>query len=263
MPFTISHAAAALPVHALSRRLPLAALMVGAMAPDFPYFLFVEPEDFDGHSLSGVLFFCVPAGLAVWLYFVTLLERPTLAFLPDAWRTRIAPTTLTAQKALMAGLAVLLGAVTHVVWDFFTHSSKPLMQALPGMHDSYLDFFGPRLPVYFVLQTVSSAFGLAVLALWALNIRKNPPVGEQECVPAFTPAVHNFERFLAVMFIAAVACAVALLEVLLYGEMSRSHMVFVMLIGGMTGCALAWSFLAVAVRFRSRALRWLAQTHAD
>jgi hypothetical protein len=263
MPFTISHAAAALPVHALSRRLPLAALMVGTMAPDFPYFLYVRPEHFDAHSLSGVLFFCVPAGLAVWLYFVTLLERPTLAFLPDAWRTRIAPTTLTTQTLLMAGLAVLLGALTHVAWDFFTHTSRPLMLALPGMHDSYLDFFGPRLPVYFVLQTVSSAFGLAVLAWWALNIRKKPVLEEQDCVPAFTPAVHAFERFLAVMFIAAVACVVALLEVLINGENSRSYVLFSMLIGGMTGCALAWSFLAVAVRFRSRALRWLAQTHAD
>ena len=158
MPFTISHAAAALPVHALYRRLPLAALMVGTMAPDLPYFLFVEPEQFDGHSLSGVFLFCVPAGLAVWLYFVTFLERPTLAFLPDAWRTRVAPTPLTASTIVMASLAVLLGAVTHVVWDFFTHSSKPLMQALPGMHDSYLDVFGPRIPVYFVLQVVSSTF---------------------------------------------------------------------------------------------------------
>lgn len=263
MPFTISHAAAALPVHALYRRLPLAALMVGTMAPDFPYFLFVEPEQFDGHSLSGVFRFCVPAGLAVWLYFVTLLERPTLAFLPDAWRTRVAPTPLTASTIVMASLAVLLGAVTHVVWDFFTHSSKPLMQALPGMHDSYLDVFGPRIPVYFVLQVVSSTFGLAVLALWALNIRKKPPLPGDECVSAFTPAVHDFERFLAVMFMAAVACAGAFLDVLLYGEMSRSHSVFVMLIGAMTGCAVSWSFLAVAVRFRSRALRWFAQSRAE
>lgn len=263
MPFTISHAAAALPAHALFRRLPLAALMVGTMAPDFPYFLLLESEPLDGHSLSGVFFFCVPAGLAVWLYFVTLLERPTLAFLPDAWRTRIAPTTLTTSTILMAALAVLLGAVTHVAWDFFTHSSKPLMTALPGMHDSYLDIFGPRIPVYFILQVVSSVIGLTVLALWALNIRKRPQVPKDESVPAFTPAVHDFERFLAVMFVAAVAVAVGLLEVVLNGEMSRTHTMFVMLIGGMAGCAIAWSFLAVAVRFRSRALKWLARADAD
>lgn len=260
MPFTIAHAAAALPVHAVWRRLPLAALMAGTMAPDYAYFVPVDPELIDSHSLPGLFLFCVPAGILVWLYFVTVLERPTLAFLPEAWRTRIAPTVLTTRRILAAALAVLVGAVTHVVWDFFTHSSKPLMQALPGMHDSYLDVFGPRIPVYFVLQVMSSAFGLGVLALWALSIRRKPEVPAQQCVPAFTPAVSGFERFLAVAFIAAAACAVGFLEALLRGEVSRSNLVFVTLIGGMTGTAIAWSILAVAVRFRARALRCLGQT---
>ncbi|HEX6636384.1 MAG TPA: DUF4184 family protein [Steroidobacteraceae bacterium] len=262
MPFTISHAAAALPVHAAWRRLPLAALMAGTMAPDYSYFVPVDPELIDSHSLPGLFFFCVPAGLLAWLYFVTLLERPTFAFLPDAWRTRLARTVLTPRALLAGALAVLVGAVTHIAWDFFTHSSKPLMQALPGMHDSYLDVFGPRIPVYFVLQVMSSAFGLGVLALWALNIRRKRAVAAEQCVPAFSPAVSGFERFLAVAFIAAAACAVGFLEALLRAEASRSHLVFVTLIGAMKGTAIAWSILAVAVRFRSRALRWLGQPDA-
>ena len=39
MPFTVSHVAAVLPVVGRSERLPAAALVIGSMAPDYPWFL--------------------------------------------------------------------------------------------------------------------------------------------------------------------------------------------------------------------------------
>ena len=39
MPFTVSHVAAVLPVVGRSGRLPAAALVIGSMAPDYPWFL--------------------------------------------------------------------------------------------------------------------------------------------------------------------------------------------------------------------------------
>jgi len=83
MPFTISHAAAVLP---LSRTgLPLAALMIGSMSPDFAYFLPNGPGVLS-HSVPGLFKFCWPTALLVWVVFVQLLETPTLALLPDGWR---------------------------------------------------------------------------------------------------------------------------------------------------------------------------------
>lgn len=257
MPFTISHAAAALPVHALSRaRLPMAALMVGSMAPDFAYFLPLELSRVETHSFAGLFQFCLPVGLAMWLYFVTVLERPTLAFLPDAWRTRLPRTVLTARAMILAALAILLGALTHLAWDAFTHSSTPVVEALPGFNDR-VEILGRLVPVYFVLQVLSSVFGLVALGAWALNIRRRPAVPSGECVAPLTPAVNDFERFLAVMFIGATACATGFFQVALQGELSHRLMLFVLLVGGMTGAALAWSILAVSVRLRSRTLRLL------
>jgi hypothetical protein len=263
MPFTISHAAAALPIHSLTRtRLPLAALMIGSMAPDFAYFLPVEYDRVETHSLASLLYFSLPIGLAVWLYFVTVLERPSIAFLPDAWRTRIARSALTPREMGMAAMAVVLGAASHLIWDAFTHSSTPVVEALPGFAER-VEIAGRLVPVYFILQVLSSAFGLAVLGLWALNIRRRPALPPELCVPALTPAVNDFERFLAVMFMGATACAVGFFRMATDGFTSSSLQLFVLLIGGMTGAALSWSILAVAIRFRSRAIRMFAQTDAE
>ena len=195
---------------------------------------------------------------------MVLLERPTIAFLPDAWRTRITPSDpLTARGMLLAAVAVVLGAFTHLIWDAFTHSSTPVVEALPGFRERLFEDVGLSIPVYYVLQILSSAFGLLVLGLWVWRIRKKPPVQRNDCVPAFAPAIHDFERFLAVMFIGATACAVGFYKVAQFEGLSRSSTLFIWLIGAMTGAALAWSFLAAAIRFRSRTLKLFAQPNAE
>jgi hypothetical protein len=237
--------------------------MIGTMAPDFAYFLPGDYGRVETHSIAGLFYFSLPVGLAVWLYFVTLLERPTIAFLPDAWRTRIARSALTAREMGMAALAILLGALTHIVWDAFTHSSTPVVEAFPGFRDNFLDIAGLRIPVYYVLQIASSVFGLSVLGMWALNIRRRPQLPREQRVPALTPVVNDFERFLAVMFVGVTACAVGFFRVALSGDEGQSVKFFLLLIGGMIGAAIAWSILAVALRFRTRMPRLLAQPDAE
>src|SRR5262245_32559772 len=185
MPFTVAHAAAVLPLGRLSKyRLPMSALMVGAMSPDFAYFLPVEISRFTTHDLPGIFQFCLPAGLAVWLVFVLLLERPTIALLPDAWRLRLAPTASVTLPLLgFASLAIVLGAATHVIWDSFTHAS-PVVYALPPLHEVRVEIgpFNPRL--FKLLQYLSSVFGMVVLAIWAWRLRRLPPIAPARVVPA-------------------------------------------------------------------------------
>ena len=123
MPFTLSHAAAVLPLHRLGRRgLPLTALMVGSMAPDFGYFFSHAADRQLTHGAVGLFIFALPAGLLVWLFYVALLEKATITLLPDRWHTRFAHTEAISPSLLLrAGVAVILGAATHLVWDGFTH----------------------------------------------------------------------------------------------------------------------------------------------
>lgn len=256
MPFTISHAAAALPVKALNKRLPLSALMVGSMAPDFAYFLPWDIGRHDTHTLAGMFTFGLPAGLIAWLYYVLILERPTLGVLPDAWRTRVPPTAaLDAGALLVASIAVLLGAATHLAWDAFTHSA-PLANVMPVLRDDLIASDGTYLPVYFVLQVVSSVLGLVALATWAWRIRNRPAVPRDQIVELM-PRVSNDERYLAVLFLGVACVAGGFLGA------AREGSLFLMLIGMMSGIAVGWSALAVAIRFRSRTLRIFTQTDSD
>ena len=93
MPFTISHAAAVLPLRGFAKfPLPLAALMIGSLSPDLAYFLPGELGRVETHSFAGLFWFCWPVSIGLWLLFVRVLEQPTIALLPENWRTRFAPS---------------------------------------------------------------------------------------------------------------------------------------------------------------------------
>ena len=61
MPFTVSHAAAVLPIDRWTRHtLPLTALMIGSMAPDFGYVFSYELSRPITHSFLGLFTFSLP-----------------------------------------------------------------------------------------------------------------------------------------------------------------------------------------------------------
>src|SRR5262245_13279710 len=123
MPFTVSHAAAVLPIHRwTNHRLPLTALMIGSMAPDFGYFFSREESRQLTHSFPGLFIVSLPLVLLVWQFYTVLLVKATITLLSDRWHTRFAHTdAITPALVVRACIAILLGAVTHLVWDAFTH----------------------------------------------------------------------------------------------------------------------------------------------
>ena len=187
MPFTVSHAAAVLPLQRLGRhKLPLAALMVGSMAPDFGYIFSYEASRALTHSFAGLFLFSLPVGLLVWLFYVAVLEKATITLLSDRWHTRFAHTdTITAALVLRAVLAIVLGAATHLLWDSFTHRGTFATDAIPGLLRPTPGF--AWLPIYHLLHGVSSVVGLVILGYWMRHLQRQParsrvrpyPVGEQ------------------------------------------------------------------------------------
>src|SRR5215212_1569962 len=133
MPFTVSHAAAVLPIYRLGQhQLPLTALMVGSMAPDFGYFFSFEASRALTHSFAGLFIFALPVGMFVWLFYVAVLEKATITLLSDRWHTRFAHTgAITPSLVASAAVAIILGAVTHLLWDAFTHRATFVTNALP------------------------------------------------------------------------------------------------------------------------------------
>ena len=249
MPFTISHAAAVLPLG--KTRLPLAALMIGSLSPDFAYFLPVELARTSTHNLNGILLFCLPVSLVLWLLFVRVLERPTLELLPAAWRERVPRSDPLSWRGLcFAGIAVIVGAITHVVWDAFTHAHTFVTNAFPAMHAEAFRIYGSPVRVFFILQVLSSIFGLLALAWWARGLRHSairvaPATGSHG-------ALSDRARIAAFAAIVAVSVVTGLASYAVNADELIEYRFFRMLIGGMTGWLLGWCFVAVVI---NRAMR--------
>jgi hypothetical protein len=251
MPFTVSHAAAALPVRLFSRRVPLAALMVGSMAPDFAFFVPFAPYRSSTHSIPGLFWFCLPAGLVVWAVFVRWMEHPTMALLPDAWREKLTPTgAFTARLLGLASIGIVLGAITHLIWDSFTHSHTWATSALPTLRERQAVLDGARL--YHLLQVASSVFGLAVLSMWLLNLRNRPlPETPFDWTRAAAVITHG-TRAVAVAGLTIASTAGAFGYYAMYSEFGSGIRIFNFMIGTMTGFAVAWLLIALWVAAKLR-----------
>ena len=130
MPFTPSHAAAVLPLRALTRRgwLCLSALVVGSIAPDLEYLLLLRGYSRWGHTFAGTFYFCLPVGLLTLLIFERFAKRRWLLLLPAAARRRWATAALEAPSLrawfISIPLSILIGSWTHLLWDGFTHAGR-------------------------------------------------------------------------------------------------------------------------------------------
>lgn len=173
MPFTVTHIMAILPLFILNRNIPIVALAVGAMVPDFTLFFPLSGYDFS-HSVLGVLFYCLPVGMILYCLFVHL-GKPFIIDASPAWlysrllrfRHGYLPYTLT--NVRLISCSIILGAFTHVSWDSFTHREGWGLELIPSLLQT-VTLLGVELPWYKVMQYASSLIGLPMLALYSFVI---------------------------------------------------------------------------------------------
>lgn len=192
MPFTVSHAAAVLPLRRI-RRLPWAALVLGSFGPDFEYFLRFTYKSRAWHYFPDILLYCLPFILACYYLFHAVIKRPVARLLPVAVQQKINfdehpyPTDVAQFAWLVA--ALLIGLATHVAWDALTHPHTWPWQHIEALRQTYDTYLG-REPGYSLAQTLSSIFGLIVmmgLAWWSLRVAK-----AHDVEPAWSGAVRGF-----------------------------------------------------------------------
>ena len=178
MPFTLAHAAAAFPLR--RTRLILSALIIGTFTPDLEFFLRFAPKGPFGHTTRGLFLFCQPAGFIVFWLFHAVVKEPLAALMPRAVRQRVPadPYPLPLWQPLQLALvlvSILVGALTHVLWDSFTHAGY-----WPAQHWQFLNqpFTLPLLGVvhlYKLLQYASTVFGCLAVGWWFLHWMRTAP----------------------------------------------------------------------------------------
>jgi hypothetical protein len=168
-------------------RTPLvpAAVAVGAMTPDLPLFTRGLPLYYGRTHDPAWLPATVLLALALLLVWRCIL-RPAARELSPQWlAVRLPPSwdagALTALRETLslrrgsAGAAVawsgvallvvslLIGVLTHIVWDLFTHEGRWGVAAIPALAEQW----GPLLG-YKWLQHGSSVLGLVIIGIWML-----------------------------------------------------------------------------------------------
>lgn len=181
MPFTISHTAVVLPFsRLLARRRLLSAVVIGAMVPDFGVFFPWRLHRFETHSTLALLTFCLPVGLATYWVFQYLIKTPVLEALPEGAYARWRPCSMPADFAsirqwMLAAGGVLAGALTHLVWDAFTHESARGIRMIPWLEEPVVEIGTHRMAGVRLLQDGSSLIGLIiVLGLVCYGLRRGP-----------------------------------------------------------------------------------------
>jgi hypothetical protein len=166
MPLTTSHAAVALPLTRLLPSLPIAALAIGSMSPDFEYLYNFVPHGRNWHSPPGLYAVVLPSAIAVWLVWRLLVRPAVMSLCPPGLSDRVEVGRLTLRELAVSLVAVVLGICSHLVWDGITHSNgwAPRMFYTLRREVMLGDMFSP--PLYRLLQHASTVAGAMVLLAW-------------------------------------------------------------------------------------------------
>ncbi|MFM9919761.1 DUF4184 family protein [Lacisediminihabitans sp. H27-G8] len=176
MPFTPSHIAAILPF--VRSPLAPAALVIGSMVPDLPYFLPLGIPRGLTHSIPGVPLADLPMGIVVLVLWIFVFRAPIGDFAPDWVRARLRPPEGPPRlprfsRVAMILVSLLVGIATHLAWDSFTHPDGWVVLHVAGFRAQ----LGP-FAAYRWAQYASSVGGLVIVAIWAVGwVRRMPSVG--------------------------------------------------------------------------------------
>jgi len=212
MPFTFAHPAAAVPLAChLGRYGVLSALVIGSITPDLVYVLPFPVARSESHGVTGLLWFCLPAGLVSYVLFHSLLKGPLLGLLPPFALSRMGAhaarfRSLPSVPWAAVIVSLLCGAATHSLWDSLTHRDAPAVKALPMLQTHLFSVGAYSVHVYKLLQHGSTCVGLLLLAWWLWRWLEHAPVNATPLPVTLSP----LQRLLVASMIVLLTTAVGL-----------------------------------------------------
>jgi hypothetical protein len=139
---------------------------------------------------------------------------------------------------LRSGVAIVTGALTHLLWDAFTHRGTFATAAFPSL-------LGPVpgvswMPIYHFLHGLSTVVGLVLLGIWAHRLRRQP-------AKALIRPYHVTDRAraIAVVMLIAGSLLMGLLEWLPYAGARYDLQLFYLAVGTTSGFFIAWCGVAL------------------
>lgn len=132
--------------------------MIGATGPDLEYLYNLRVHGKYWHTLEGMLIGAVPVCLLLIFLWRKAVYPALLALLPHLRESGKVPARLRS-PIVYTVLATILGALTHLVWDAFTHFNGWGVLMIPWV----LLRWTPLGPSYALLQDFSTLVGVVVV----------------------------------------------------------------------------------------------------
>jgi hypothetical protein len=231
------------------------AAVIGSMVPDFGFLLWPGSlERWQTHSAAALFTFCLPVGLVTYCLLQWLIKPAVLQILPDRAYQRLSranpsQSIWSLQGFVYVTIAILVGALTHLIWDGFTHESAHGVLMFP-----VLDAYGPDLeghPVQFYrwLQYGSSIIGLLVVIIALSYWWRDTPSPSTRPERALGPLERQVWSWLYVLIPAALTVW-TLLHFPRWVLPRWGIVVGTLAIAAMRGCALSLLLVSALIRIR-------------
>lgn len=170
MPFTFSHPAIVFPLTYLPKKwFSLTGLVVGSLTPDFEYFLRMKVKSIYSHNAEGLFWFDLPLGLLLAFVFHNIVRDSLFENLPTILKSRFLTfkqfnwNEYFRRNWFVVTASIVIGAVSHLLWDSFSHVDGFFVQTIPFLHNS-ANFFGRNIYVFKIVQHSSTLFGGLLIA---------------------------------------------------------------------------------------------------
>jgi hypothetical protein len=208
MPNPLAHPAASIPFTKVG--FVFSALVFGSISPDFGYFIRL-PGSFFMYTVPGLILFDMPVGLGLLWVFHTLLKWPLLSLLPAALQRCLIKQASgfsfgPLKRFGLIVLSLLVGSLTHVIWDSFTHDYGWMVKQLV-----FLSISIRGIPLYDILQNLSTIFGVAILIYWFVKWLPVAPQSDH-LLPHFSGAVRIIFIVLLIFSLAIVESSIIYLR---------------------------------------------------
>lgn len=175
MPWTFSHPAVVFPIKQAKyfRWLSLPALILGSLSPDLFYSLTWYRAASVAHEYLGWFYTGLP--LCILVYWLTQKMAPALNRMsPLAVHTM---NKLTIRHTLIIFISLYIGALTHIVWDGFTHESGAFVREISFLQIKLFAMSDSQeIAFYKLLQHLGSAGGFAYLCYKYFQFHRFQPI---------------------------------------------------------------------------------------
>lgn len=185
MPFTTAHVAAILPIEKhFGRYFSTTALIIGSVSPDLEYIIRMTLLGHYGHTILGIFIFDLPVGFALYIIYHGVVHKKLIAHLPQFFYSRFSDAEnfewipYIKKNLFTIIISLLLGTVTHLVWDSFTHNEEYVLARYLTILVNNVTFLGKQYPIYAIFQIISTVVGMIYIFWFVYQLPQKPKIQE-------------------------------------------------------------------------------------